>query len=665
MRRILAVALVAGCLALGRSAGPLPDAVYGLPPGALARLGPASFRHPDLISGFDLTPDGRTVVTCGRAWPEKAQVRVWDAATGRLLKAFDHDSAHGVAISPAGGRVAVCGTDSTVSYWNLATGERLWQAERSKTGRPYALAVSPDNRLVTAGSDDLTLHATATGEVVRTIERRKPCNSVEAVAFSPDGTLVAAEDQNEVRLWEVGTGRLVRAMKGEARVRSLAFTPDGKRLLAACRWGGRVWDVSTGELIPGSPGEPIKGSDGTVIEMGAVAVSPDGRLAAFAASWGHVSVDRRGGDTAVRVYRLADGALLHTLPGHYHTPCGVKFGPDSPTLAVAGATVRFFDASTGQQLRTPLGHQDAVADLRLTSEVATTAGLDGTVRAWNPRTGQQYSSVALGVARPWAVALSPDGRQALAVSRDLEAVVTDTRTGVEIDRIAVSHRDFPIRFTASGTGVVVFHDKKVTRHKPGRATTARPLSDEAHVDGTDPTGKFAWWMASTKADRKRPNKNASLIDAGGPYELVIWDAEAGREVRRIRIASNTLRPRPAISPDGQSVAIVDEQISVYALATGVKLADLGGTRTCDYDPVWTPDGKRIAFVRSDCLECWDVATGRQAFALPLGGVRADHITFSPDGKLVGAATGTTAVVWELPPPAPTLKASHAPPPKAL
>jgi WD40 repeat protein len=69
--------------------------------------------------------------------------------------------------------------------------------------------------------------------------RLRHADSIRAIAFSPDGKILASAGKDRViRLWHPTTGKSLKELTGHTGiVVALAFSPDSKRLASAMRYG--------------------------------------------------------------------------------------------------------------------------------------------------------------------------------------------------------------------------------------------------------------------------------------------------------------------------------------------------------------------------------------------------------------------------------------------
>src|SRR5262249_24166326 len=162
-------------------------------------------------------------------------------------------SADGSRVASGGSRVDGLSRVGEVRLWDAATGKLLAGLE-GHNGTVTSLAFAPDGKALASASDsDNTerLWDLAAGEGARAGPRHAElphAGQVHAVAFSPDGKTLACGGA-DVKLWNVATGlELLTLPAGTAKTRSLAFAPDGRTLAAGCE-GGRVrlWVGARGE----------------------------------------------------------------------------------------------------------------------------------------------------------------------------------------------------------------------------------------------------------------------------------------------------------------------------------------------------------------------------------------------------------------------------------
>jgi WD40 repeat protein len=224
-----------------------------------------------------LSLDGRTLATARHRvdLDKDTRVRLWDVATGRLVKTLDDGKLKAMlAFSPDGHILA--GVWDRLVAWDVGSGGVLgWSKVASLCVAPLTCAPDGSALAIQANGGKLNLLDITDGHVRATFNYVQ----ADALAFSPDGRRLAVADDELVTVWDLGSLRPTARFEGHVRARviehikeidntvrrlarrtglnlaisnanavwSVAFSPDG-RLAASCDLNGsaRVWDTATG-----------------------------------------------------------------------------------------------------------------------------------------------------------------------------------------------------------------------------------------------------------------------------------------------------------------------------------------------------------------------------------------------------------------------------------
>jgi WD40 repeat protein len=192
-----------------------------------------------------------------------------------------------------------------------------------------SVAFSPDGTHLAAACDfDVVVADVRTGNVVW---RDKRQSLVTAVEFLRDGSVVAGDADGAIALYHGTTGSLLRNLPGHAgRVTGLALSGNGQRLASTGLDGAfHVWNVSNWKELR----QPHEHPGGVY----AIALDAEGRL-----------VISGGTEGSVRVWDMEADRIVRTFSAHRDTIHAIALSPDRRTMGTAGRdrTIRLWDLTT-------------------------------------------------------------------------------------------------------------------------------------------------------------------------------------------------------------------------------------------------------------------------------------------------------------------------------
>jgi WD40 repeat protein len=288
-----------------------------------------------------------------------------------------------------------------------------------------ALAFRPDGKLLAIGRYgrvtlwDLTATSPAPSPVS---EIEEPHFHIHALEFSPDGRLLAVGGgepaiSGGIVLYDATQRfRRLRQLAGHTEVvYGLAFSADGKRLASASLdKTARIWSLTEGRSVV-----TIAGHSDFVY---AVRFSADDKSLLTA------SVDR-----SVKVSDAATGKSQRTFSDHTEGVLALAVSPDGKSVVSAGIdrVIRWWNFVEGTAVRTLGGHGAPVAELvwsRDGKRIAS-ASADKSVRLWDGASGALQRALAGSTEALYAVALSPDAKTVAAGGWDGQVRLWSADTG--------------------------------------------------------------------------------------------------------------------------------------------------------------------------------------------------------------------------------------------
>jgi WD40 repeat protein len=557
--------------------------------------------------------------------PETESVLRQATADTRTTFIMDSHDAEVSSVAVSGSLVASAETDGVVKVWDLRGRTPLVTVPV----RGAYVDFGPDGRLAIArsslqrGSGQVVLWRSGDGAAVRPLD--PPLSAgVARVAYSPEGRWVAAVGLDSyVHVWDITRGGSPTLLRYKGAPGDLAFGRGGRLALALDDGSVRIWDVG-GTAAPVVLRLPEK------VGPASVAFSADGRRIALG-GFAKVMVWSVDGRTGPEIYRGPESLFI-----------SVAFSPNGRRIA-AGTderSIRIWDASDstpGVELPglTLRGHHGAVLDLAFSPDGRrlVSGSDDATVRVWDTTAAADPVTVALPSAQRIPAMLGDDGGFAAAFAEPGTITVLPTRT----PRDATTLRDAPagVRLLAVGAA--------------GRGVAAAVRGNE----------QIHWWRTAAGDEptvlecRRRPgmiSDNEAVLSADGHVlaancndnEIRVWRAGDRRVAGRVQ----GLGPI-AVNGDATLVAMfraTDGGLVLWDPAAGRVVRTLKGQHGSAEHVRFSPDGRLLAVAGDDgAIRVWTVAGDDEPTVLTGTVEHTAAMSFSPDGRLI-AGVGTDDVV---------------------
>ncbi len=366
--------------------------------------------HANSIDALKYSPDGKMIASRGG----DNNVCLWDANTGEFLRIFrDNTGDSSIDFSRDSKTLAIVSYDGTIWLWNTHTGEQL-KIIKWDTKLKY-VQYSPDGKTYACYDDDGTmlLFNAKTGELLRTLKMPGHRQSVMDFRYSPDGRTLAVSSGYEIYFWDVPTGELQKTITGYADVVSTVIYSPNEETLVSLDDILRIWDLGTQKLLKTLSLES---------SIRRIAYSPDGETLACGTY-----------DKTIVLWNVSEWKKRSVLEGHTNGISSVVFSPDGQVLASGSwnGRIRLWNPHTGEHLKTFKKHASSVSTVLFSpnGQILASTEDDTTIRFWNVATGELLRTIETETNDVYSIDFSPDSTTLVTADDTGQIKFWDVTTG--------------------------------------------------------------------------------------------------------------------------------------------------------------------------------------------------------------------------------------------
>ncbi|MCR9294453.1 MAG: WD40 repeat domain-containing protein [bacterium] len=574
---------------------------------------PAAIRTLDDVMpwhGIQLTTcvaDGRQVVVV----PRQGLLEQIDLQTLKAVSNFERNPSQISYLNASfdSRALVTCDRQQAVKVWNT---DSLQQRQIAYSGYygssgPNAIAVTSEGTLV-AVADQQRISIFGDDEEEPQKILAAGVGPGQPLGFSPDGRALAACSGGEVRILELATGALMRAITvSQNRISDLAWTKDGKHLLVGSTDGqASLWDASRGERV--------LLLEGHTKHVTSVALNKDENRILTASA-----------DGSVKVWDAITGTELLSLFDFNGPVRSARFSRDGSKMVALTDQGVLTVFSAGQAVEEQLIQKiDNPRGRILSATVSPNLRLIPGSESYTVPNAETGGKHIRGAVHVW----SEQGEPLLQITpRSPVNCLTFSR---DSKRLIGCHYN-----------VIEFwnlEDGSSIRTIPGFPAEIKSID-------ISPDGKQ---IAVATAGRSRWNPEANRNEPLAPGQLSICNLSKGGEIRSVEAHESTVR-QVVYANQGETLVTLgdDQKVKIWGPENMEQLFEV------DYSPQGPSNiasrpahFNEVAIARPGFVDTIDVRTGQKIRSTQCDTDTLSQLAFSPDGRQIVTTTqGQTLVLW--------------------
>ncbi len=544
-----------------------------------------------IVRDLVFSPDGRFLASSGRGEPgEQGHVRVWDAASRRLLAQFVDTEC--ISFSPDGTQLLTVTRSGHVHLWRTGSWEALGDFPTANVtptpNQRIEIAISPTDTIIAICPDSAYGKLGGTVWLYDYKSQKEIARLDDAgcrLAFTPDGAhlITGSTQQGMINIWNVSQGVIKKQLGPVGYISSLSVSRDGRTL--AVFSPGKTATVRLWNLKTFLAGRTLACGEQNFLP-GAVAFSPNAEWIACA-----------GGDKIVRVWKTATGRPVSTMQGSGNVIWALAFSPDGEQLFTGGRS--------DQISIWPLTKPKSQEEICITTFAPVRPELTQISMLFNPGN-------TLLVAADW---------ERLAVFDLRNAIITAKRNG--------HHR--PLWISPDEKILISLNQTYRTARKSDPIATDESTLKSLH--------------AAVLPTRDHPTPLPEVLEVLGLPRLSL------HRTLELQAEGPGVEAITA-SPDGKQVALSwrgKPDVLILNTDSGVIARRLVPRSTQTYALAYSSDSRYLITGGVGIfVEIWDLHTNEPSIALAAHKKSIKHIAFSPDGDTFATASiDQTHKFWSL------------------